>query len=168
VKYTGNVVQSVATANGTGIGTTGAGDFRRVLFDENGWLWFAIGGRLYRNVIDWREGYMLASTEDWREESVDLGSTVTHLVQVGDSIYAGTVVGVYRVAKDMTAYLAYTAVGGGGGGRLNAPPAGELIPGTSSQIASLQGFRLTLNTTDIGYLVIGTSMTGDKDGGAVV
>jgi len=157
VKYTGGTIQSVVSAAGESIGSDNAGDYRRVLIDENGWLWFAIGSRLYRNVFDWQEGYMYPSASDLRQGSVDLGYTITHLAQVGNDIYAGTSKGVFRIGKgSLESYLAYTVAGEGGGGRLNAPPAGEIIPGTTAKIQSLQGLQFSFSGLVIKYLVVGT------------
>lgn len=167
VKYTGGVVQSVITAVGPDIGDNNVGDYRRVLLDERGWLWFAIGSRIYRNVFDWQEGYMFPRANDTRQGTVDLGHTILHLVQMGNDLYAGTEVGVFRVNKGtLSYYLAYTAAGGGGGGRLNAPPAGELIPGGSLYVQSLKGQQFLFFGVVVKYLSIGTYFDQEHVGAA--
>jgi hypothetical protein len=166
VKLLGNVVQSVAYAAGDDIGSDNAGNYRQVLFDDVGWLWFSVGSVLYRNCRDWREGYMLPDKADKRQGLIDLGVPITHLAYAKDSIYAGTANGIYRIHKgSMQAYLAYTAVGGGGRGRLNVAGSGEKLVGESSAIQSLRAYTLLLGTTVIPYLSVGTPYTGAVSGG---
>jgi hypothetical protein len=157
LKYVGGTLQSSSKAAGEDIGAVDLGNYRQVLFDDVGWLWFSVGSVLYRNCRDWREGYMRPDRLDLRQGQVDLGVTITHLVAAKESIYAGTANGVYRIHKgSMQAYLAYTALGGGGRGRLNVAAAGELLAGGTSTIASLMGYTLLTGSTVVPYLSIGT------------
>ena len=170
VKYVGNVIQSIYTAEGPDIEEYNLGNFRHVLFDENGWLWFAIGSQIYRNALDWREGYIYPDKKDKRQGQVDIGYTITHLVQVKDDLYAGTEKGVFRIPKGNMAgfYLAYTAVDGGGGGQLNAPPAGELLPGGNSAVEDLHSHQFYYGGQVLGYLSIATMFTGAATGGVTL
>jgi len=165
VKFTGNVVQYVYSAAGENLDGSSLGDYRRVLFDDVGWLWFSIGSVLYRNCRDWREGYMYPTKIDTRQGLVDLGVTITHLVYAKESIYAGTANGIYRIHKGtMEAYLAYTAPGGGGRGRLNVAASGELFAGSRSKVQSLKAFTLLRGTTVVPYLSVGTYFDGSTVG----
>lgn len=166
LKYVGGTLQSSSPASGEDIGAGNLGNYRRVLFDDVGWLWFSVGGVLYRNCRDWREGYICPTKTDTRQGVVDLGVTITKLVYAKDSIYAGTANGVYRIPKgSMQAYLAYTAPGGGGRGRLNIAGSGEILVGAQSAIQSLMAYTLLNGSTVIPYLSVGTWFDGDKVGG---
>lgn len=166
LKYVGGALQSSSLAAGEDIGAGNLGNYRRALFDDVGWLWFSIGSVLYRNCRDWREGYMRPDQLDLRQGQVDLGVTITHLVAAKESIYAGTANGVYRIHKgSMQMYLAYTAPGGGGRGRLNVAAAGELLAGTQSAVTSLMAYTLLQGTTVVPYLSIGTQYDTSKVGG---
>lgn len=164
--YVGGSLQSVTRAAGDDIGGYDVGNYRQVLFDDVGWLWFSIGSVLYRNCRDWREGYMHPNRKDLRQGQVDLGVTITHLVAAKESIYAGTANGVYRIHKgSMEAYLAYTAPGGGGRGRLNVAASGELLAGGRSVIQALAAYTLLRGTTVVPYLSVGTQFAGSVVGG---
>lgn len=166
LKYVGGALQSSSPAAGEDIGANNAGNYRQVIFDDVGWLWFSVGSVLYRNCRDWREGYMRPDRLDLRQGQVDLGVTITHLVAAKESIYAGTANGIYRIHKgSMQSYLAYTVPGGGGRGRLNVPASGELLAGGRSVVASLMAYTLLLGTTVVPYLSIGTQYDSSGVGG---
>lgn len=166
LKYVGGALQSSSPAVGEDIGGVDLGNYRRVLFDDVGWLWFSIGSVLYRNCRDWREGYMRPDRLDLRQGQVDLGTTITKLVYAKDSIYAGTANGIYRIHKgSMQAYLAYTISGGGGLGRLKVAHSGELLVGTVAAISSLMSYTLLRGTTVIPYLAVGTMFNASGVGG---
>jgi hypothetical protein len=166
LKYVGGALQSSSPAAGDDIGASNLGNYRQVIFDDVGWLWFSIGSVLYRNCRDWREGYMYPQRTDVRQGQVDLGTTITHLVAAKDNIYAGTAYGVYRIPKgSMQAYLAYTVVGGGGRGRLNIAGTGEKLVGSTSTIQSLKSLTLLTGALVFSFLVVGTTFTGDTIGG---
>lgn len=165
VKYTGNVIQSVVTASGEDLGAANVGNYRQVLFDDVGWLWFSVGSVLYRNCRDWREGYLYPTKTDTRQGVVDLGVTITHLVAAKESVYAGTANGIYRIHKgSMQAYLAYTAPGDGGRGRLNLAGTGEILAGARSVIQSLMSYTLLNGSTVVPYLSVGTWFSATKVG----
>lgn len=164
--YVGGSLTAGIRAAGEDPGDFNLGNYRQVLFDDVGWLWFSIGSRLYRNCRDWREGHIRPDTRDLRQGQVDLGVTITHLVAAKESIYAGTANGIYRIHKgSMQAYLAYTAPGGGGRGRLNVAGSGELLAGSQSAITSLMSYTLLLGITVVPYLSVGTQFGADTDGG---
>jgi hypothetical protein len=162
VRYLGNTSQEVVEASGT---ARGVGDYRKVFFDEQGWFWFAIGNRVFRNVDDFKSGVVVAELGDARHASVLLPDRPTHLAQTRNYIYVGTTSGIFRIHKGTLAYtLAYTASGGGGSGRLDTPAAGELLPGTSSEIAGLAALSLVVAS----YLAIAVQFTADDVGSVVL
>jgi hypothetical protein len=166
VSFSGNTVSAVAVAAGADIGSSNAGDTRQVYFDDVGWLWFSIGSRLYRNCHDWRHGYIWPDKSDLRQGTVDIGYTITKIVAAKNNVYCATEKGVFSVSKgSLSNYLAYTIVGGGGGGRLNAPPAGEILVGTAPVISALRSYTLLQGITVVPYLVVGTLYSGGGDGG---
>lgn len=157
LRYSMNTIQYLCTARGDDIGDYDQLNYRHVHFDDVGWLWFSIGNRLYRNCNDWREGYILPQANDSRQGSVALGADITKIAAAGNNVYCATSKGVYCVPKgSMAAFLAYTVAGGGGGGRLNAPPAGEILPGLVPNIQALRSYTLILGTTVVTYIVVGT------------
>jgi hypothetical protein len=157
VTFSGGSVSKVMAAQGDSIGNYDLGNYRQVYFDDVGWLWFSVGSRLYRNCNDWREGYIWPEATDLRQGSVDLGVTITKIVAAKNNVYCATSRGVFSVPKgSMVVYLCYTIAGGGGGGRLNSPPAGELLAGSVANIISLRSYTLIQSTTVIPYLVVGT------------
>jgi hypothetical protein len=119
-------------------GQANAGDLRRVLFDETGWLWFSIENRLYRSVFDYQGGIMIYDQGRSQRGAVFPGMRITALAQGRNYVYVGTDRGVYRVHKgSLQANLAYTIAGGGGGGLLDNPPDGEVIVGDSPYVVKL-------------------------------
>jgi len=167
IRYSGNRGQEVVNATGDDIGGDDLGNIRHAVFDEDGWLWFAIDNTIYRNVHDYRERYILAQKGHERVVYADLPSTILDLVSVKNSIYARTAEGIWRILRgSMEAYLAYTVEGGGGGGRSNTPPDGELLGGSTRLMQSLQGFTLEKGSLMLGYL-IAASWIGSEGYGAV-
>jgi hypothetical protein len=156
VKISGDVPQLVVTCNGGDAGVDEAGYRRPCLFDRDGNLWFAIDDRLWRNGSDYRAGVIHADVNTSRARSARLPATITQLADDGAYLWVGTTRGVYRVEKGALGYyLAYSIAGGGGGGRLNAPPDGELIPGTVDAVSGMAVVRLE----EASYLAVSTKQT---------
>lgn len=133
-----NHLMWAATSAGD-LGVENNGDTRRVLFDESGWLWFAIENKLYRCMLDYQGGVLIANQRNSRQRGVTLQeATITSLAQGRNFVYAGTNRGVYRIHKaTLRANLAYTIAGGGGGGWDNNPPDGEILVGVHPEVLRL-------------------------------
>lgn len=133
-----------ATGN---VGAANIGDKRKVTFDEDGQLWIALDNRIHRilaydlgeELIDMQTDLpntRIGAAPSW----VALPYTILDFAAVGDFLFVGTEVGVYRVHRGSLEYaLAYTIVGGGGGGSTDTPPAGELIPGDEPEVRNITG-----------------------------
>jgi len=162
-----DVYEHYNSACQTGCTTTGPGSGgsdwtypRQVLFDEDGWLWFTAWDRLYRVVEDYKQLQLDMNTESLRYgiTQVQFPAPIVGLAYARNYIYVLTSLGVYQVRRgDMTYWLAYTISGGGGGGRLNRPPAGELLAGTRSPDGiAARIFAFSLYPCD--YLAVGTNV----------
>lgn len=127
---------------------------RKVLFDENGWLWFSYKNKLFRNVYDYKGGSLIADQQNRRQRGTTLPVDITAIAQSGNFVYLGTARGVYKVDKmSLQAWLAFTIVGGGGGGFANAPPAGEILVGTNPAVNDIRAFTLaTANILQVATL----------------
>jgi hypothetical protein len=148
-----------------------------VTYDEDGWLWWSSGPRVYRSAMDhlWAGNFIQGQSaslnydaritspyaelihvfQNLPNPSVGIGDQVVcHvLCPVGRYIFAGTNVGVFRIDRVTLEWtFCYSVVGYLGGGRLNAPPAGEIIAGDQTFVGRLHGFR----TTESDYLVVST------------
>lgn len=123
-------------------------DTRKVLFDESGWLWYTIENKLFRAVLDYQGGILIANTNHPRQRAVEFpGISVTCLAQGRNHVYVGTDRGVFRVHKaSLKANLAYTIADGGGGGLLDNPPDGELLAGESPVIIGLYALSTDKST----------------------
>jgi hypothetical protein len=136
-------------------------------FDSAGWLWMAWGPYVFRAIGDFHGGVIVMGANAGSPELRHPYARLVHphkdvviqgMTQVNESIYASTNVGVYRINRfTMETYLCYTVDGGLGGGRLNAPPAGELLGGEKERIQSVQGFVVNRLGNPIGYLAVATS-----------
>lgn len=131
--------QWISICKGRHIGDYNVGDVRKVLFDENGWLWFSINNYLFRSVFDYQGGILIADQNNPRQRGISFQEPlITALAQGRNYIYVGTNRGVYRVHKgSLNTNLIYTVADGGGGGYDNSPPAGELLSGENSVINHL-------------------------------
>lgn len=155
-------------------GNVNIGDIRNILIDRIGGLWHTVEKTLVRNMFDYQQD-VISHAEDLvptkkfnklhnpaRHKKIDLPYNITSIVEAGDYIYAGTEVGVYQIHKGtMTWWLAYTVPGGGGGGRLNNDPDGEILAGTKASVERLYSF--SISTTR--YLEVTTRPMG---GGATL
>lgn len=137
-----------ATLQNPDADVSNVGDVHSAALGRDGELWFAQRNRVVRNGLDYRGGVMvdpgIANHGDVRGRvaAVSLPENVTSLAIGANHVYAGTARGVYRVHRTTLAYdLCYTIAGGGGGGRLGLPPAGEVIPGTTPAVTRLQVLR---------------------------
>lgn len=148
------------TASGDNVGGSGSAP-RCVCFDDYGLFYFTDGDNtVFRNIKDYYQRVILAQKTEPRCRWTTLDYPIWDLKHLKDQIYAGAgalgadpLGGVYRIERaDMSAWKAYTCAGGGGGGRLNAPPAGELLVGDDSRVHSLQGINLDLSS----YLAVAT------------
>lgn len=145
------------------MGAQNAGDTRRVLFDESGWLWYSIENRLYRAMFDYKGGVLIVNQANRKQRGVTFkNETIRCLAQGRNYVYVGTDRGVYRVHKGtLQANLAYTIVGGGGGGLLNNPPDGEVLAGTSSYVIRLH----CISTDKSSILQVTTGTASGRLGG---
>jgi hypothetical protein len=129
-------------------------------FDKSGWFWYAQENFLFRNVYDYRGGSLVADLDsssgiwsnDRTEEPRDgrrhmrvayanLDSYIYWLTDIGDYIFAATDLGIYKINRyTMEFWLAYTIPEGGGGGRLNVPPAGEVGKGRTNYARCINAF----------------------------
>ncbi len=148
-----------------------------VVFDEDGWLWWSSGPRVYRSVMDhmWASNFIQGQSaslnydaritppyaelnhvfQNLPNPSVGVGDQVVcHALQpLGRYIFAGTNVGVFRIDRVTLEWIfCYSIVGYLGGGRLNTPPAGEIIAGDQPFVGRMHAFR----TTESDYLVVST------------
>lgn len=136
-------------------------------FDSAGWLWIGWGSYIFRAIRDFQSGVIVMGKNPGSQGSRHPFVQLVHhskkvivrgLTQVNESIYASTNVGVYRINRfTMEAYLCYTILGGGGGGRLNSPPAGELLGGNKEWIQWIKGFVVNRLGKSIGYLAVATT-----------
>ena len=133
-------------------------------FDSAGWLWLGWGPYVFRAIADFRGGVVVMGANGGslmeRHPYAQLlhpqkSVIVRGLTQVNESIYACTNVGVYRINRfTLDAYLCYTVSGGFGGGRLNRPPAGELLGGDKEWPQGAKGFVVNRSGKPIGYLAV--------------
>lgn len=153
--------QWISTCSGKDVGAADSGNNRRVLFDESGWLWYAIDNKLFRAVFDYRGGVLLADQNRPRQKGVVFyEADITALAQGRNFVYVGTTRGTYRVHKaTLKANLAYTIAGGGGGGYDDNPPAGEILVGNNPAVRLLSALSTDKSTilqvvtdTKTGYL----------------
>ena len=157
-----SVPQYSSVVGGLDRGQDNVGDARRVLFDENGWLWFTYQNQLFRNVLDYQGGIAVAEKSNRRHQNVSLPVGITAIAQSGNYLYLGTERGVYKVDKmSLQAWLAFTIAGGGGGGFGNTPPAGEILVGQNPSIVDMQA--ITLATANI-LQVCTEAVTGQLGG----
>ena len=135
-------------------------NLRLVHFDERGWLWWAQGRDLFRALLDYRGGVLIADPGHPRHRRVTLPSSATRILALADGrgrIYCGTEEGVYCVeAASMAFHLAYTAASHGGRGRSpsGAPGDGELLVGEKSAV-SFNGLAMS-QESDGSYLSVAT------------
>lgn len=165
-----NVSGTKTLTNGT-FGAQGdtSGSTRKVMFDKAGILWFSIDNVLHRNIYDYKDYYIRAeygNVAGTPKTRVTLPHTITYLTDGPNMVFVGTTAGVYVVQKsDLSAHLAYTVVGGNGGGKNNMPPRGELLVGENPEILSMRAFTSDSIMGEMGFLVIATTYTADKGGG---
>lgn len=156
------VPQQVIQTYGSDMGEANLDYYRPCIFDEQGWLWFAIDKRVWRNAGDYKQGVIYTDLAYSKSRSVALPSTVRSLASDGNWLWAATDRGVYRIHKGtLVAELTYTIAGGGGGGRLNNPPDGELLVGTRAEVAGIAIARLAESS----YLAVATKA---PDGGVTL
>lgn len=141
-------------------GSANIGDARKVAISRDGTWFFTVEDKIFRLLsADYLEDYCYAYTDktsrrlggapDW----VQLPHNITQLIAVGPFLYAGTEVGIYQIDRGSFDYwLAYTIEDGGGGGKSNSPPAGEILAGPTPEIVSLQGVALNSSR----YLFVAT------------
>lgn len=153
---------------GDELGPDNGGNIRQVMFDRSGWLWWSIEERLYRVLSDYRNGQVIASIETnpfAAQPFIRLPHEIKTLTHVAKKIYAGTEAGVYEIDRfTMEYYLAYTIADGGGGGRLNNPPDGEILIGDQPEIRGMRGF----DGTPHAYLEVATWIPCEGHGGITV
>jgi len=122
--------------------------YKFALFDEQGWLWSSRQKRIYRHGNRYagtrREG-IHQNAKDRLRKHIDLPHEVISMVAARDRIYVGTVAGVYIVERgSMEYWLGYTAVGGGGKGRLSTGTTqGELLKAAHSESYRLHAISLS-------------------------
>jgi hypothetical protein len=145
------------------------GSTRRVMFDKGGILWFSVDNVLHRNIYDYKDYSIRAEYKNIAgtpKTRVTLPYTITYLTDGPNMVFVGTTAGVYIVQKsDMSAHLAYTVEGGGGGGKSNVPPRGELLVGENPEILSMRALTSDSIMGEMGFLIIATTYTADKGGG---
>jgi len=126
-------------------GPTALGFIRSVDFDQNGLLWLSEERHVWCARLDYQRGAL------GKPKSADSNAAIRQLyplckvptagylgpMRAGTRyVYAIGPEGVWQIEKNqhprkMRATLAYTREGGNGGGRLDNPPDGELLPGES-------------------------------------
>jgi hypothetical protein len=140
---TGLAVSSwVTTVTGPEVGDSDSGeDYRMVLFDRLGIFWFSIDNRLYRNVVQYKEGAVVADlANNWQPDAlykgVELPYQILGLAEAQNFIFCATSNGIYVVHRgSLDFWLAYTWPGGGGRGVANSPGAGEILVGGPNSIS---------------------------------
>jgi hypothetical protein len=162
-RYYNNAPQLRTVPEGPDVG--GTGTFAScVCFDDYGLFYFTDReGTVFRNLRDYFQGVILADKSNPRSAWATIDYTIYDLKHLRDQIYVAGALpgseqfgGVYRIErKSMRSWLAYTTVGKGGGGRLNAPPAGEILAGQDPRVVYLQGINVALSS----YLIV-ASWTG--------
>lgn len=127
--------------------TNGLYYYRKALIDRNGWLWYSVRNRIYRNIRDWREAPVVqdsAPVYQRRYPYITLPSSVsyvTSLVDLDRYIAAGTDIGVFLIDKTtLRFWLAYT-VQGGGGLKKSMTGGGDILGGDHAAIQRLHSFR---------------------------
>lgn len=140
---------------------------RAVMFDRYGQLWLSEQNRLWCCGFDYRGDVfvnpfsMLYPTDVRRRYltgSLPSGWVITSITELRDSIYCAVLgQGVFRFDKATGAFHhAFNVSGGGGGGRANLPPAGEVIAGDKRTIQRLHGS----DAPESGYLCIASAHGG--------
>lgn len=113
--------------------------YKCILFDEQGWLWTSRENRIYRHGNRYagvrHEGIHQNVGDTTLRPHVDLPHNVLSMVSARDRIYVGTVKGIYILERGTLEYwLGYTAVGGGGKGRLKTGTTeGEILKAAHSE-----------------------------------
>ena len=159
------VAQSITQLYGSNVGEANLNDYwyRNVFLDDNDMLWWSQNTYIYMAADYYKDNALIAeyasqySTPARQQPYVNLGTQVYWLTGNRGSIYAGTAEGVYRIDKNTLEYwLCYTVSEGGGGGRLNNPPDGEILPGAISRPYKIYGFDLY----ETGFLTVCTNLYG--------
>jgi hypothetical protein len=149
-----------------------------MLFDQSKWLWAAYDTYIYRHGLDYINRNLTAKTRvdddrkgwGYPKNIVDLGTEILDLVASGNYLYAATEYGVYQIDRyTLDVFLRYSIVGGGGGGRLNTPPAGEILRGNDPVVKRLSAYTFKHGATNtlLGYLAVATDGSGGGGQGGV-
>ena len=154
VKLVGNSAQTYYYPSGNYQDSGGIYYYRVACIDRNGWLWYSVRNRVYRNLTDWREGLITQDTAEQyqgRFPYVSLPSSVayvTSLVDLDRYIAAGTGEGIYLIDKTtMRSWKAYSVVGGRGRGKAEGlDGAGAILGGDKATLRRLQTFRSPFST----------------------
>lgn len=167
IRFSGNLAQEVFNAVGNDVGDDETVNCRQVLFDENGWFWFTVGGLIFRNMLYYQDGVVLANKSDVRVGCADLGSTILELIQLQNDLYARTAEGIWRVGKgSMRAYLVYSTAGGSGRGKGDAAREGEILVGGGAPLAAMRGVSLETGGRVFSFLTVAVPIGAVGYGGA--
>lgn len=151
---------------GENVGEANLNDYwyRSVYLDDNDMLWWSQNTYLYSGADYYKDGALVAewygrySTPSRQQPYVNIGSQIFWITGVRGFLYLATAEGIYKVDKNTLDYwLCYTVANGGGGGRLNQPPAGEILPGGIKRPYKIIGF----NIYETGFLTVGTHFYGE-------
>lgn len=135
------------------------GDIRKAHFDDRGWLWVSEQNKLTRHVFAYQGGAMISEERfniaqtgvNDAHRFVELPEDIIGIASARNNIYCATASGIYQVSRGSLArHLAYTIEGGGGGGKDNAPPAGEILVGDSRTINDL----VSISFVNSSYLAV--------------
>jgi hypothetical protein len=159
------VAQSLIQLYGDNVGTSNLNDYwyRNVVIDDNDMLWWSQNTYIFGGAAYYKDGALLGLYEDRYSSgsrlmpSVNLGTQVYWLTESRGFLYAATYYGVYKIDKNTLDYwLCYTVSGGGGGGRLNEPPAGEILIGAVQRPYKIYAFDIY----ETGFLTVCTHFYG--------
>lgn len=169
--FTQNVFQSRARNYGDDLGEYNLYDYdyKSIIFDDAGWLWYARENKLFRGVRYYRYGNVLSDSHSPLIKRIELPEDIYWLAAARDYIYAIGDTGIWQIHRGtMEFHLAYTVQGDAGivkgGGKDNTPPDGELVKGgrISSRIHRVYALSLSLSS----YL--GVAVKYDIGGGATI